>query len=919
MKVYLAPAFNQVNQATGIGRVVHAQYKYLPDYGVELVNNLRQTDITAVHTQSFEIPNPDVVMIHGLYWTGDPGSGIYSTWNNSINTRLVDAMRKARVITVPSQWVAEPIKCDMRIRPRVIGHGIDFDDWQPGVNAGYVLWNKNRPTDVCDPTPAWELAMAGIRVLSTYAPIGKVSPDSMIITGRLPAQDMKIVIANADVYLATTKETFGIGTLEAMACGVPVLGYDWGGTSDLIAHKVTGWLAKPGDIEGLIEGYDYIRAHRAEMGETAREVARTYTWPAMIAKYAELFHEMLTLEPSGVAIVITNHNYAAFVDQAIQSALQQSCPVDEIIVVDDGSTDDSSELLQKYTNNPKVRLIFQENLGVAAARNNAIKATQQPFIISLDADDMLDPRFVKACWDALTADRSLGIAYTGINILHYDGKQSLAGWPPQFDWKIQSTVTNPPGNCISSACMFRRSMWERAGGYRQAYAPGEDAEFWTRGLSVGFTAKKVTPEPLFIYRVHKDSESRTKRYHEIDAWLPWMRDRQYPIAAPAKTAPLVRSYSEPDISVIIPVGPGHETAVYAALDCLVGQTYRNWEALVINDTGKPMELPTCYMWAKVIETGGTVGSGAARNIGLKAAKAPVICFLDADDYLLPTALSNMLDLFVASNGRYVYTDWQTESGEIHETPEYDAKDFTQSLPHAVTTLIAAEDAIGVGGFDEALSSWEDWDFYLRCALSQINGIRLHKPLLVYDTQNGRRRKLALKTEKALRKKILKRYEGVEMSPCCGGGQAASQILKAKRNLPPMGGYQEAVEMKEIPTTDQGKIRIEYIGKREGSVTYFGKRLHYRFGNNALDRVHDVEPEDAEKLLGAEDFRIVPINSASGPAGFIPAPEKQAEPLAEVAVKEAKPDDVTDPNAEVVPSPTIEADAAPKPKRKAKAK
>jgi hypothetical protein len=171
-----------------------------------------------------------------------------------------------------------------------------------------------------------------------------------------------------------------------------------------------------------------------------------------------------------------------------------------------------------------------------------------------------------------------------------------------------------------------------------------------------------------------------------------------------------------------------------------------------------------------------------------------------------------------------------------------------------------------------------------------------------------------------------------MSPCCGGGQAASQILKAKRNLPPMGGYQEAVEMKEIPTTDQGKIRIEYTGKREGSVTYFGKRLHYRFGNNALDRVHDVEPEDAEKLLGAEDFRIVPINSASGPAGFIPAPEKQAEPLAEVAVKEgpdwrsvkeAKPDDVTDPNAEVVPSPTVETDATsviedtPKPKRKRK--
>jgi len=569
-RICILPRPESINLESGIGRIVHAQHKYLPALGIEFVGP-EQAEVIAGHTQAFGLPRIDVAMIHGLYWNGDPGSGEYLPWHMEANQKIVETVRKARVITVPSAWVAESFLRDMRISPRVIPHGLELSEWSPGQPRGFVLWNKNRAGDVCDPRPAVRLAEAGVPLISTFAPPGIAVPNNFRSVGVLSQDRMRELLKSATAYLATTRETYGIGTLEALACGVPVLGFRWGGTSALIQHEVNGYLVAPGDLEGLRAGWEYIQAHWQTLSEDARASVEGCDWSVRIQPYADLFRELAgesVPAQAGTAVIIPCYNYGRYVQEAIESVLAQTRPAAEIVVVDDGSTDDTQKVLEHYAG--RIKVISQSNQGVAAARNHGIIETHSPYIICLDADDRLDPRYLEVCAAALDADRGLGIAYTGLFLLHEDGHMSLNAWPPEFSWESMAVPAVPPASCIHTAAIFRRSLWERAGGYKQEYAPAEDTEFWVRGLSIGFTARRVTEEGLFHYRPHADSALRSKTFVPIDLFHPWMRDKKYPFAAPARVMPPVRSYGDPLVSVILTAAKGETDTLPLAIDSLLG-------------------------------------------------------------------------------------------------------------------------------------------------------------------------------------------------------------------------------------------------------------------------------------------------------------------------------------------------------------
>lgn len=887
VRVHLSPGVDQVAADNGVGQVVRAMAQHLPQHGVELVGP-DEAEVIACHIQQGDLPRVDVLHCHGLYFA-DIEHAPYHPWHHAANARIAAAARAARAITVPSAWVAEPFKRDMRIAPHVIGHGVDIAAWAPAdAHQGYVLWNKNRGADVCDPGPAYALAERGALVVATFAPTGAPGLPTLTVVGAQPHDTMRELVRHAEVYLATTRETFGIGTLEALAAGVPVLGYDYGGTAELVEHQVSGYLVAPGDGDGLLAGLAWLRAH-PECRAAARARAAAYPWARAMRQYAALYHQVAAerQRPSRVSVVVTNFNYAPYVGTAVTSALRQA---DEVVVVDDGSTDDSLDVLRAF--GPAIRVVSQPNAGVAAARNTGIAQATGDYLVCLDADDALDPRYVAVCRQALDADHALGVAYTGLGLIGTDGSVTPNAWPPAFDWQAQTTVANPPSNCIPCAAMFRRSLWQRSGGYVQVYAPGEDTEFFTRGLALGFGARRVTDEALFHYRMHEGSASRTKTYRPIDTWHPWMRDGLAPFAAPTPVPVPVRSYADPIVSVVIPVGPGHARYLPAALDSLLGQTLRAWEVVVVNDGAEPLDdALRPYPFARLSMTG-RVGSGpaAARNLGLTHARAPLVLFLDADDYLLPTALAELLAAYVASDGRYVYSDWYAlRGGELvpHETPAYTQAGWMETGQHAITALIETAHARAVGGFDAAMGGWEDWDFFVKLAIAGVCGQRVARPLLVYRQETGTVRERSLAQKDTLLATLRARYAGyatgdMPMSTCCGGG--ADALLRAKRALALANGDALAAPTPELAPVgaiqEPAVVRMEFIGTARGAVGYLGRPSGqtYHGGNNPFDKYADVDPRDVAHLESLGVWRVVPGQQLR-PAPVAAAPATPPTPAA----------------------------------------
>jgi glycosyltransferase involved in cell wall biosynthesis len=112
-----------------------------------------------------------------------------------------------------------------------------------------------------------------------------------------------------------------------------------------------------------------------------------------------------------VSVIIPTYNHAQYVGDAIQSVLDQEYRNFEIIVVDDGSTDDSQAVVAEF--GAQVRYIWQENRGLSAARNTGIEAANGAYISLLDADDMLEPRFLGTLVSILEAEPDFAGVYCG--------------------------------------------------------------------------------------------------------------------------------------------------------------------------------------------------------------------------------------------------------------------------------------------------------------------------------------------------------------------------------------------------------------------------------------------------------------------------------------------------------------------------
>lgn len=197
-----------------------------------------------------------------------------------------------------------------------------------------------------------------------------------------------------------------------------------------------------------------------------------------------------------VSVVIPCYNLGSYLDEAIDSILSQSMSDFEIILVDDGSTDEQTKARVAAQAEKGVRVFTTENQGLPATRNYAIQRANGEFITCLDADDKFHRNFLKETTAMLSADPSLGFVTTTAKVF---GKTN-AYWHCS-DYDLRKLLTE---NVVHVASLFRRQCWEEVGGYATNLTGFQDWNFWLNIVGKGYRWGLVK-RPLFLYRDREGS------------------------------------------------------------------------------------------------------------------------------------------------------------------------------------------------------------------------------------------------------------------------------------------------------------------------------------------------------------------------------------------------------------------------------
>lgn len=246
-----------------------------------------------------------------------------------------------------------------------------------------------------------------------------------------------------------------------------------------------------------------------------RECVRRVTGRLGVSPQNSSISDNRTREPA-VSVVIPCHNYAAYLDEAIGSAVNQEGVAVDVTVVDDGSTDGSREIAERWAaRDSRVRVIVHEhNRGHIATFNESLDAATAPYLVKLDADDVLTPGSLRRSAELLNARPDVVFVYGGVE--HVRGPM-----PDRVDTRVRSwkvwkgerwlmlLARLRARNPISQPeIMIRRSALQEAGGHRLEVPGTSDLHLWLRLASLGNVARIQRPVQG-LYRVHDASMRAT--------------------------------------------------------------------------------------------------------------------------------------------------------------------------------------------------------------------------------------------------------------------------------------------------------------------------------------------------------------------------------------------------------------------------
>jgi len=310
---------------------------------------------------------------------------------------------------------------------------------------------------------------------------------------------LAMLYSMADVFIIPSLEdNLPNVVIEAMACGIPVAGFDIGGIPDMITHKVDGYIAREINPESLAEGIRWcLNADANLIKETViKKVQEKFGLNKQAENYKKLYLNLLqgksqsvnkkvnlikTNDPLKISIVTPNYNQDKYLEETIDSILSQNYPNLEYVIIDGGSTDDSVKIIKKYEKYLKYWL-SEKDEGQYNAINKGFAVTSGEIMAWLNSDDKYHPGSFEKIAEAFkenphaewitglpsSTNEDKGDLHTVNFIPVYSREKMLSGlyWSPF----IQQEGT-----------FWRRSLWERSGSsVSEKYKLAGDLELWIR-------------------------------------------------------------------------------------------------------------------------------------------------------------------------------------------------------------------------------------------------------------------------------------------------------------------------------------------------------------------------------------------------------------------------------------------------------
>jgi glycosyltransferase involved in cell wall biosynthesis len=222
-----------------------------------------------------------------------------------------------------------------------------------------------------------------------------------------------------------------------------------------------------------------------------------------------------------VSVVMPAFNAAEFLDEAVSSILDQTFRDFEFITINDGSSDDTPSILERYRKaDHRVHVYHQENQGIIGALNRGCRLARGKYIARMDADDISLPHRLERQVDYIERYPEIGILGTWIYKIGSDGSV-VGSWCPSSSGNVLKWKHFFGGSTCHPSVLMRRSVLERIDYYRPGSAPIEDEDLWRRASAI--TDFGNVPEFLFKYRVWNGSTFQSLQKTSGEAQINLLR------------------------------------------------------------------------------------------------------------------------------------------------------------------------------------------------------------------------------------------------------------------------------------------------------------------------------------------------------------------------------------------------------------